>query len=239
MPTVNRYALALKVRELIQSDEDECPMTLVASLIDSSLNEYSIENPAVLSSLVSGDGTAYYSLSNLTGFAPEFSRVLAVEYPAEATPSSSLPVYLNDDRYSIYVDGSTYKLALSVAPSVGEYIRIHYTSFYAFDSDSDVTLPAGGDTALLWLVAANVCQAIAGKYARTNDSTVLADSVNHAGRYERFIGLAREYRKAYRNAIDGKRNDDTMTPFGSWADLDVSPGFPIGRNFLFRGRKTR
>ena len=88
------------------------------------------------------------------------------------------------------------------------------------------------------LAASKCCRAIATKYARTNDSTIAADSVNHNSRFDNFMRLAGQYRKEYKVHMEGTgQSSDSGTAM--FIDLDSEPAYPKGRRYLFHQRHTR
>jgi len=89
-----------------------------------------------------------------------------------------------------------------------------------------------------------VCFAIAERYSRTSDSSISADSVNYTSRAQEFRTQAREFCRLYNDHLGimsdaNGENASAGKPMADFVDLDTSPLWPTGRDFLFHGRATR
>lgn len=101
----------------------------------------------------------------------------------------------------------------------------------------EVNIPAGDFFAVCALAGAYCCQAIAGKYSRTSDSSIAADSVDHPTRAQQFAARAKELLKVYMEHVGVKDTHEKAA--GAFADWDTGPTWPAGRQFIFHGRGTR
>jgi len=105
-----------------------------------------------------------------------------------------------------------------------------------------VSVPEADFFAICNRAACLVCQAIAERFARTSDSSIAADSVNHTTRSELFRRQAKEFCDLYAEHLglasaqaDAERNQG----LAEFVDLDTQPLWPTGREFLFHSRDTR
>lgn len=216
----------------------------ILEMVKAAVERYSRDNPDEVTEDEAGDGGKYYAVSGLTSWVTDFSRVVAIEYPAEAVSEDSQPQYLDSEdwRDDYFVGSAQYILLPNHAPAVGESMRIRYTAPYTFDSDNDTTIPTQDFYAVCHLAAGLCCQAIATKYSRTSDSTITADSVNHTPRSSQFAARAKQYIAFYEQHM-GLGSDDGKPPFvqaaGAFIDFDTEPTWQVGRQFLFHGRHTR
>lgn len=98
------------------------------------------------------------------------------------------------------------------------------------------TLPVNDFFALCNLAAGYCCQAIADKYSRTSDSGINADSVGqHVTRAAEFARRAKELIALYEKHLGIGEEEGRFNPAGEFISLDVSPGWPSSRQYLFHG----
>lgn len=105
--------------------------------------DYGRIKPETIVSDLTGDGGRYYLINaaNLPSYSDEFSRIQAIEYPAQAVSTDHSPVYLgpedwNEDYYS---GGLRYLLLPNHAPAATETMRIRYTGPYLWATGSATT----------------------------------------------------------------------------------------------------
>jgi len=87
------------------------------------------------------------------------------------------------------------------------------------------------------------CQAMATKFAKAKDSTFDVDSAAHAPKSESFAARAVEFFALYNNHLNidtgpgaaGAANEAA----GEFVDWDTTPGWPSGREYLFRNSGAR
>lgn len=77
---------------------------------------------------------------------------------------------------------------------------------------------------------------IAARYARTSDSTISSDSVNHPTRAQLFSSIAKQLCSKWEEAM-GIGNEGNYLPASEFVDWNIYPGWPTGRDFLFHGRR--
>lgn len=211
------------------------------AMIKAALEQYNKDAPKILAEDESGDGGKYYILAGtgfvLANWVDGFSRIIDVEYPAEAVSEDVLPQYLDpeDWRSDYYVASIRYLFFPNHAPAASETIRVTYTVPYEFaNSPLDVDTPAQDFFAICNLSASMVCEALAAKYSKTSDSTIAADAVGHGARGIEYATRAKEFRALYDQHI-GLGEDADVQAASTFADLDTAPGWPAGRRYVFHG----
>lgn len=86
---------------------------------------------------ISGDGGRYYDLASLaSAWVEGFSRIVSIEYPAQAIGDDATPIYLDsgdwDDSY--FQGGVRYLFFPNHAPASGETMRVRYTTSYTWSA---------------------------------------------------------------------------------------------------------
>lgn len=216
----------------------------VGLLVKAAVERYSKDAPDDVTEDEAGDGGKYYPVTGLASWVEGHSHVVTIEYPAEAVSEDTNPQYLDpeDWRDNYWVGNLRYIFFPNHAPATGENFRVTYTAPYVWTADATTT-PSGHFYAICNLAAGLVCQAIATKYSRTNDSIISADSVSHTSRASEFARRAREYIGFYEEQLglgDGLTDGPGFVQAaGAFVDLDTAPSWTIGRQYLFHGRGTR
>ena len=231
----------------LTSDDNEYPQASREQKIRDALREYSRDRPDVLVEDVTGDGTQFYRLdTSLDKWEIKFSQIRQVEYPAvDLSAGSGQPQFLEDDEFEVYraeVSGSQvdYLRFDNLSPASTETIRITYTARYTFDGGDNTTVPDYAEDAIALLAACKCCTDIAIKYSRTNDATIAVDAINHLGRAAEFSARAAELCRRYQELVGvGEFADAKTTAAFERADLDTSPDWPYGRDYVFRRDYTR
>lgn len=223
--------LAMDASELVDIVDRE-------EIVKTAVERYSHDAPEKITADISGDGGKYYAISGLTSWIEGFSQVLAIQYPARDVTADEVPQMLKpEDWDDNYRDGddTQYIFLPNHAPASSEEFRVTYTTTYQLASNAYST-PAGDFFAICNLAAHFACLALAAKYARTNDSLISADSVDHGGRSERFRSLARDFERAYLEHMDMTGDDASKEkPAGEFVDWDTFPAF--NRRYLFHGNR--
>lgn len=234
--------LLTQVDYLLAANDNELATAARTAQIESAIERYSRDVPEEITADVVGDAGKYYPVAaNLTSWSEGFSRILTIEYPAQAVSSDETPQYItgwNDN----YRDGSNvrYLFLPGHAPAATDTMRITYTAPYVA-SGGAYDIPPIDFNAVCQLAAGYCCLAIANKYARTSDATITADSVDHAGRSERFRAQAREWFKLYEEHIgliksslsDSGGGDESVrdAPATEFVDFAGLVGLQRGRIF--------
>jgi hypothetical protein len=108
--------------------------------------------------------------------------------------------------------------------------------FTAKELQADV--PAAYFHALCYLAAAICCQAMAARFAKTSDSTILVDGTRTTSNSQEFANRGTEFLRLYQQAI-GPAEEKKSEGAGNFVDWDTAPGWPGNRQFVFHGRGIR
>ncbi len=194
--------------------------------VDLALARYNKDRPREVVSDIAGTGA--YDYATPTGWETDFSELKGIEYP----------VGLQDAAFLVPQDDfTTYK-----SPS-GEVIRLIRMSLYAGDSmrvtitarhtDETTVRPSDID-ALANLVAAEACETLSSDYAKTNDSLIQADVVDHKSRGAEYAARAKQFRKLYEAHI-GVDKDTAAAP--ATATTHLHTDYPDGSDRLVHRRR--
>lgn len=97
----------------------------------------------------------------------------------------------------------------------------------------DADPPTSDFFAICSLAAAKCCLSISTKYSRSNDSTIRADSVDHASRGANFAYRYKDFLTQYRSHMGLDKSDDKeIQGAGAFADWDTEPTLS-DRKWLF------
>lgn len=162
---------------------------------------YSSDRPDTRVEDITSAGGRY--LDYPVGWQDGFSRLLSLEYPVGEFP----PSILSSADWTIYTSPVAEQILLRMELDAGATVRASYTVRQVLDDSAD-TIPAGDREAVASYAAAVLCEQLATYYSGDSDSTIQADSVDHAGKAREFASRARVLRRRYFDAlgIDPKRN---------------------------------
>lgn len=224
-----------KVKARTQDDAEFISVDEVEQIIQSSLDEVSLDVPLELVKDIAGDGTQNYKLP--TEFEDHYSRMLTVEYPAGQTP----PIFREkDDDWFVYKDptqsvGEELRLRFKGStPSSTEIIRTVFTTPYTLTSAA-TTLTRRSSLALEYKTLNQIYRALAAHFAQTSNPTIDADAVDYAGRSQNYLFLAERSLNTYKK-IAGLMASQ-VKPSQSLKDIDII--FSHGEDFLFHPARTR
>lgn len=230
--------LTAQLNALLATDSNEMSEIDRERMVKTAVERYSHDAPEKITEDVSGDGGKYYAISGLASWIEGFSQVASIQYPAKAVSADEQPQYLEpEDWDDDYRDGSNvrYLYFPNHAPASGESARVTYTTTYQLSSEA-YAIPPGDFFAVCNLAAHFSCMALATKYARTNDTSINADSVDHGGRSGRFLEAARRFERSYLEHMDMTGSDASKErPAGEFVDWDTMPS--PNRRYLFRGER--
>ena len=88
---------------------------------------------------ISGDGGRYYDIASLfSAWVEGFSRIVSIDYPAQAISADTVPVFLEAEDWidDYFQSGTRYLFFPNHAPSATETMRIRYTTTYTWSSGS-------------------------------------------------------------------------------------------------------
>lgn len=228
----------VQLNAILASNDDEMAIIDRESMVKTAIERYSHDRPEKITVDVTGDGGKYYPITNLTKWIDGFSQIVAIEYPARAVSVDEPPQLLDSEDWNDnYRDGSDvqYIYLPNHAPASTESFRVQYTTTYQATSNA-YDIPPGDFFAVCNLAAHFACLALATKYARTNESLINADSVDHGGRSVRFRDMARDFERAYLEHMDMTGTDGSNEkPAGEFVDWNTMPS--QNRRYLFHGNR--
>lgn len=133
------------------------------------------------------------------------------------------------NRDSLWVETPDQRIATHI-------ITVQATADTATAALLQTTIPVNDFFALCNLAAGYCCQAISDKYSRTADSSINADSVGqHTTRAGEFSRRAKELIGLYEKHLGLGEEEGRFNPAGEFTSLDVTPGWPGNRKYLFHG----
>jgi hypothetical protein len=191
--------------------------------INAALMTYSRHKPLEVIEDVSGAGTNQITLPS--GWSPEFSSVLSIEYPVGEVP----PEMLDQEDFIVIDRAGT--VALSFVLATTDTVRVTFTMLRTSDDIPDIALHA-----FCLLAASYALEMLANAYAQTGDSTIAADVVNYRSKSSEFSSRAKRYMQLYKEHIGIK--DDGSTPAAS-AIIDSPQNYPGGSDRLTHPRWAR
>lgn len=128
-----------QVDSLVSANDTELSRYRRELQIKAAVELYSIERPDEPVEDVTGDGGRYYPLTGgsavLSAFVDGFSRILAVEYPAQAVSEDHDPIMLDPREWDDdYWDATPLRYIRfdTMAPASGETARVRFTAPYAW-----------------------------------------------------------------------------------------------------------
>lgn len=142
------------------------------------------------------------------GFIDGFSAVKSIEYPIGSTP----PVFLPTETYRVYRAPLGVKLQLDLAPAAGATIRVTFTAKHQLDGAGD-TVPVVDRQAVAEYAASILLEQLAALYSGDRDSTIQADSVDHASKARDYAMRAKSLRERYLAHLGVKL--DGLAPAGT------------------------
>lgn len=178
--------------------------------IGMAMKAHSKHRPRILVEDFDGDGGFDYALSGFAAWAEGFSVIKTVEYPVD--DDDETPDVLQDDGWIIYeTPAGKFLRFLENTPTAAEDLRVTYTAFHTC-TYSACTVETFDEEAIQALCAAYFCDMLATYYAQSIDSTIDADSVDHASKSRNYASRANSYRKVYFNHLGIKEG---QTPAAS------------------------
>jgi hypothetical protein len=191
----------------------------------------------------------YLFLPNHNPATTEFMRIgFSAPYIWSA---STTTVTVPQNAHGFSVDNYVYQNASGVWVSAGSNANLlatHQVSAVGDANNFTAKILQAGIPEMDFFTVCNraaclIATEIAARYSRTSDSTITADSVNHPTRAQMFASRAKEFCSRWEEAmgISGAGEDGTGTylPASEFIDWDVYPNWPVGRDFLFHGSRSR
>jgi len=241
MASIAVYRAAVQTDRLGDVGTDYLAIDTIDQMVKAAVMRYSkdVPRPAQVDD-VSGDGGNYYGVeASLSSWVEGFSRISKIEYPAATIASDEFPIYLEDEDFQddYWADASgtqtRYLFLPNHAPASTETMRVTYSVSYAWTGSPEAAAtPAQDFWAIVDLAAGLCCQTLAARFSRIGDTTIGADSANHASKAQEYASRATMFMKSYEEHF-GFGDDDTDQAAGYFAELDPNPraGYLFGNRF--------
>lgn len=157
-----------------------------------------------------------------------FSEIQQMEYPIGSTPLELI------EDYDIYQAPAGEEIFIGHTLPDGVTVRVTFSAFHALSATVD-TIPVADREALACYAAAHCCEQLASLFSGDSDSSIQADSVDHAGAGARFSRRADKLRQRYFDelGIEPKRNQAA----GVVVDMDLPDS--LGRDRLLHSGRFR
>lgn len=129
----NLNVIQLQVDGILSADNNELTQLRRNRLIKAAVEMYSNDRPEQVTADVTGDGGKYYLISSvLTSFIEGFSRVLEIEYPAQAVTADHVPTMLDSEDWDDDYNNGTarYLFFPNHSPASTETVRVRHTAPY-------------------------------------------------------------------------------------------------------------
>lgn len=216
------------VDDLIRDDDSRIVSSDVTEAIGLAVARYSKDKPKVQVEDIPASGTNYQNVPAL--WQADFSALQRVEYPLGQVP----PSFLQDGHWMMYQSANGPQILLDSAIPTAETIRLTYTRLHVVDDSNDTVAVIDREPVACY-AAAYLCEQLANLYSSDSDSTLQADSVDHASKGSDFARRAKTLRKRYFDelGIEPKRNS------ASGVVVDFDKADSQGNDRLFHKSRYR
>lgn len=230
MATTAPAADISRVRHRLRDEDVDNPLLgddNIDEAIQAAVERYSQLKPDCSTVDITGNGTKFYNISNLTGFVDGWSYIEVIEYPAEAVSATHEPEFLDESSdWRWYEDASNKYLWLpNHTPASTETIRVTFTIPRVLSGSSD-TLVSEHRDAVLALAASYCCEYLAAKHSSVSAPMVDASLGNWQQAEQRYIRVAKVFRAQFEERV-GIGRDQQVQSAGVRHDWDVR-GFRRG-----------
>jgi hypothetical protein len=174
------------------------------------LEIYSKDRPRTSVTDLSSDGTGNFDTAQLTGFDPNFSGDVLIEYPIGVIDG---PSYLDRRDWHYYQSPTAYLIVVTDKPGTGSnnvrfswkvQHQIPVDNTGANDPNGALSVPISDLNAVCKLAAAEACQALANFYSQS--AADLADMANYQNKGRDYETRAKTLRSQYAEHV-GKKED--------------------------------
>lgn len=179
--------------------------TEIGEEVDAAVTQFSLDRPRERVIDVTGQTTPYFDLSILTGYVPQWSTILSIEWQAAAVGVNYQPDYINlDDETEYYQDTTKRYLYIKrLTPVTGDTTRFRFTLPHATLTavSGDDTIPAPYFDAVCDLAASYCCKRLAAHFSAASDPTIAADSVNYRDSQLRMKQSSEAFMESYKRKV--------------------------------------
>lgn len=244
-PTATRNKVRYRIVDVSATNPLLADATTLDEAITAATTRYGQDRPREIVEDVTGTGDNVYPLTGggkvVASWADGASRIVSIDYPAEAVSGSYTPTWLDSDTdWTTYKDETLVYLRFpNHTPGATETVRITYTAPHTHTSVTD-TVPAADLDALCDLAAHYACLALATKHAASQDSVIAADSTNYRDSQLRFRQQAEDWLKSYRERMGIPSGKDGASGVqGASATVDWTRAGTTGWPHLTHSRRWR
>jgi hypothetical protein len=197
------------VTSRIQSTSGKLSQTDQDDAITQAVKRYSKDRPRELVTDITGVNPGSAILALPTGpsnpaeqFEDGFSIIRSIEFPVGDLPLT----FLEGDDWFIYRTPTGLKLALnSLVPATTDTLRVTWTVRHNPGTTGAqavaTTVPDADFEAVCDLAASFCCDKLSAVYARTNDPSIQADTVNYRSKAQEYASIAKQFKKRYDDHI--------------------------------------
>lgn len=211
-----------QVTDFVRDDSSRITVEQRDAAIQAAALKYSAVRPRIVVADIADASGMIVALP--AGWEDDFSQLQSIEYPVGRFP----PAMLDDGAWAMYRDVDGFKIMLASSLPSGSTIRTTFTAPHLVSATVD-TIPAADREAVAKYAAALLCDQLAAFYANDSDSTMGAVHAQGQTRSQAYAARARDYRKAYQDAIGVE--DKTARP--ACAVGTMKPSDAYGQPFLF------
>ena len=185
----------------VRDDGGVISATVRDQALASAVTRYSNDQPNEKVEDVISSGGQYINLP--PGWQANFSELNSIEFPVGDVP----PSYLESGAYGLYNAPGGKQIMVRSSLISGDTVRMSYSIEHVVDATADTPKKVHREAIASW-AAALLCDQLASYYSGDSDSTIQADSVEHASKARDFAARARTLRKFYLDTlgIDPKKN---------------------------------
>jgi hypothetical protein len=211
VPLASRADLRSGVRGLLPN---VTPDVLSDEALDvalaTAIRRLSKDRPHEKSGQITGTGDKFYTLTvELDDWAEGFSGIVFIVDPSPVIADNARLVYLDEDGYEIYDDGTVERLRFERAIGTGKLATIRYTTVWTLnglDGATATTLRTSLNNALLFISASMACYALASQAAGQTSSGVPGDLINYRSKSREYRSMGQEWEMQYKDEL-GMRED--------------------------------
>ena len=182
-----------------------------------------------------GDGSTY-DFTLPYDWDSKFSQIIGeIEYPVSSDLQQ--PQYVDGNNWLIYKTASSQVLRfLTFMPSSAYSFRYHYLITHVV-TDDNCTICENDFDAVCALATGFLCQALAAKFAQTEQPTIEADVIDYQRKTDVYSDLAKAYFQQYDDHMGV--GDKTLERKGAMATKDLDIQFSWTEGYITHPKKWR
>lgn len=179
--------------------------TEIGEEVDAAVIQFSLDRPRERVVDITGVTSPYFDTATLTGYVPDWSTLLSIEWQAEAVGADYRPAYIDlATQVETYRTATTTYLWLrNLTPVSGDTTRFRYTTPHATLTavSGDDTIPSVYFDAVCDLAASYCCKRLAAHFSAASDPTIAADAVSYRDSQLRMKQSGEAFEESYRRKV--------------------------------------